>query len=90
MLEPPGTIRTPSSGLSRLTGHVDLSIIGCRTGFTDISTVTPMRNPSSTPFLTHVFTRQPLRAEESGSAERIFPEFRACLKRWNSAKWSSV
>ena len=83
-------MRTPLSGVSRFTGHVALSNIGCRTGSIDMSTIAPMRNPSRMPFFTQVFTRQPLRADASGSAERIAPSFSACLNRSKSAKCSSV
>src|SRR5262249_20694624 len=90
MLDPPGTMRTPFSAVTRFTGHVALSRNGRRTGSIDISTTAPIRNPISTPFFTHGFTRHPLREEESGSAERTRHSFISCLKCAKRAKWSSV
>src|SRR5579871_840874 len=90
MLEPPGTMRMPLSGPKRFTGNVALSNMGRRTGSGDISTTVPILKPSRMPFLTQMFTRQPAAALASGSAERMAPSFRACLKRANNAKCSSV
>ena len=90
MLEPPGTSRTPSAGPSRFTGKVALSNIGSRTGSGDISTTAPIRSPARMPFFTQMFTRQPLRVDASGSAERIVPAFSAALNRAKSSKSCSV
>src|SRR5580704_11790108 len=98
MLDPPGTIRTPSFESSCFTGYVDLSNQGCRTVLMDMSTVTPMRKPIKIPFFTQVFTRQPILTDGSGSAARTSPAFNACLnfwKRWKcsllyiSGRWSN-
>src|SRR5579884_2440239 len=56
----------------------------------DMSTMTPIRNPSKMPFLTQVFTRHPVADEGSGSAARIKPWFRACLNPSKTRKSSSV
>src|SRR5580698_7868878 len=90
MLEPPGTRRMPSEGLSRFTGQVALSNMGVRTGSGDIFTTAPMRRPDRMPFLTQMFTRQPLGVDPSGSAERIAPRLRASLNRAKSSKSCSV
>src|SRR5436309_14841184 len=50
----------------------------------------PSLKPSRIPFLTQLFTRQPLDCELSGSAARTAPAFSACLKRPKRAKCSGV
>ncbi len=79
MLDPPGTMRTPSSTVNWRTGYVALSKYGCRERSIDISTIVPMRSPSRIPFLTHGVTRQPFLADASGCAARTSPRFSFCL-----------
>ena len=89
MLDPPGTMRTPSPRVRRAApGKSTCRTSGWRTGSIDISTIEPMRKPSRMPFLTQAFTRQPVFEEASGSAERIAPAFRASLNRSKRPKVS--
>src|SRR5580692_4900795 len=90
MLDPPGTIRTPEVAVKLFTGYVALSKNGCLAASMDISTVAPIRKPSKMPFLTQAFTRQPVFADESGSAARISPEFKASLKHWKRSRCCCV
>src|SRR5580700_5900649 len=52
----------------------------------DMSTIAPMRKPRRIPFLIHGLTRQPAGFDASGSAARTWPEFKASLNDWKSAK----
>src|SRR4051794_6059128 len=85
MLEPPGTIRTPSLPSNCFTGYAALSNHGCLAVSMDQSTTIDIRNPRRIPFFTQGLTRQPVRADESGSAARISPEFSFCLNAWKSS-----
>src|SRR5437879_8937823 len=66
MLEPPGTMRTPSEAAKARTGYVDLSKNGCFAASMDMSAIAPIRKPSRIPFFTQAFARQPDFVEESG------------------------
>src|ERR1700741_4755496 len=94
MLEPPGTMRTPSSGDIGRTGYVDLSKKGSRFWFATLykekSTGRPMRKPSRMPFFTQGLARQPDFALGSGSAARISPRFNPCLNSSKSLESASV
>src|SRR5579883_1494507 len=83
MLEPPGTMRTPSAEEKVWTGYVDLSKKGSFAASRDISTMEPMRKPRRIPFLTQALTRQTVGEEGSGSAARMVPSFKPC---WKEAK----
>src|ERR1035438_236445 len=87
-LLPPGTMRMPFSGPMRCIGYVSLS--RKLSVPTDISVLTPMRNPSRMPFLTQALTRQPVAAAASGSAARTMPALRAARNFTKSARWAAV
>src|SRR5438034_2423646 len=57
MLEPPGTMRTPSEAANARTGYVDLSKNGCLVASMDMSAIAPIRKPSKIPFFTQGFAR---------------------------------
>src|SRR5258708_14979199 len=90
MLEPPGTMRTPSATEKEWSGLVDLSKKGSLDESTDISTMEPRRKPRRIPFLTQALVRQPVGEEESGSAARRSPRFRESLKDEKSVWCSAV
>src|SRR5580692_10823073 len=89
MLDPPGTIRTPSLAANCFTGYKSLSKNGCFAGSIDMSTIVPMRNPRTMPFFTQVLMRHPLGCEGSGSAARTRPAFNSSLNARNSRRSSS-
>src|ERR1035437_1042038 len=86
---PPGTIRTPSSGVNRRAGYVPLSTnerIVLPGGASPLISVSePRRKPSRRPRFTHVFTRHPVGALASGSADRSVPASSAARSSRNAA-----
>src|SRR5437016_5162885 len=83
MLDPPGTMRTPSASVVGRTGYVSLSK-NLRVGCADMSVRTPMRNPTRIPCLTHALTHHvPSRPR---SAARISPRVSAARNSANSAR----
>src|SRR5690349_1773899 len=55
-----------------------------------MATTAPMRKPSRMPFLTQLFTRQPVGELASGSAARILPSFNPSLNFWKRRECSWV
>ena len=85
-LDPPGTTRTPSSGINLRGRKVALSTKD-NPSADPMDCVLPNRNPSKIPLFTHPFTRQPRGREASGSAARNVPASSASR---NSKKASSA
>src|SRR5450432_358962 len=90
MLDPPGTMRTPSCSENACIGYAALSKNGCLPAPPDISTTSLIRKPSRIPFFTQAFTRQPVGEDASGSAARCSPRLSAPLNAANNAKCSVV
>src|SRR5260370_7129784 len=55
-----------------------------------MATIAPMQKPRRMPFLTQLFTRQPLGEAVSGSAARMLPSFSPSLNCWNSCRCLSL
>src|SRR5580765_988460 len=86
--DPPGTMRTPSAAPpKRRSGSVSLSKNGQgRSAVSDMSTVSPKRNPMRMPCLTHAFTRQPEGLAASFSAARTRPAESSARRRANASR----